>query len=137
MHQVILTLDGSPNSVYNGHDIINALVEGFEHKLDFSLLKLVLDDSHQFPVEQRAELMNVLDSINRRFHQDDLIEFSISIENDIVYHMETEEGEILNPILEEMGYKQITFNLSSGLILPNLNTCADIFYEYRILLFNR
>lgn len=127
MHTTILQSTDTKYGDYNGHDIINALVDGFEKDLEFSLLEIVLEGSPQYPINQKKELIGILSALSNRFDKEDIINTEIKIEDDMVYHMETEDGrDIPNPILEEMGYKQITFHIFSGLKIPNIKPCADL-----------
>lgn len=101
------------------------------------MLELVLAGSPQYPINQKKELIGILSALSNRYSKEDIINTEIRIEDDIVYHMETEDGrDIPNPILEEMGYKQITFHIFSGLKIPNLkygaNLSMDIEFYYLI-----
>ncbi|MCB9047401.1 MAG: hypothetical protein H6550_14810 [Chitinophagales bacterium] len=127
MHSTILQSTDTQKGEYCGHDIINAIIDGFEKELEFSLLEIVLKDCPQYPINQKKELIGILSALSDRYSKEDIINTEISIEDDIVYHMETEDGrDIPNPVLEEMGYKQITFHIFSGLKIPRLKPCADV-----------
>jgi len=127
MHSTVLKSIKQDSGNYNGQDIINAIIDGFEKNLEFSLLELVLEGSPQYPINEKKELIGILNAFSNRFNKDDIANFKVSIEDNMVYHMETEDGrDIPNPILEEMGYKQITFHIFSGLKIPTIKPCADL-----------
>lgn len=127
MDYTILQCTNSQKGEYSGQDIINAIIDGFEKKLDFSLLEIVLDDCPQYPEKEKNELIGILNAISARFNENDINHLEIRIEDDMVYHMETENGkDIPNPILEEMGYKQIIFTILCEMKIKSLKLGAEL-----------
>lgn len=124
---MILQNDGLSRGNYNGHDIINALIAGFEQNLNFELLSIVLEDCPQYPNHQKTELLEILNAFSTMFNGDEILQYKVKIEDDMVYHMETEDGkDISNIILEEQGYKQIIFTLFSEIKIKNLKYGGEL-----------
>lgn len=131
MQHDILTINNQQPGAFNGEDIINALIHGFENQLEFSLLQTVLYDCPQYEQSQKDAFLSMLSGINKWFYRQDMYNHDVMIDNDMVYDLDTETGIIPGYELEAQGYKYICFTIACGEKVPELNMGADVHMPIR------
>lgn len=137
--QPILKISESPGANYKGNDIINALTLGFENKLDFSLLLLVLEDCPQFPQSQVDAFSKMLVAISGEFNQEKVVKYVVSKLVDALYLCSDEEiNSDFMYMLNDQGYMLLTYNIEAETAVPGLayGCNKDMFIQFAYLFDN-